>query len=787
VVTLESSVSAETAAAAPDAPRKRVCLLVLGMHRSGTSALTRVLSIMGAQLPLNVMRPGPGNETGYWEPEKLVLLHEALLANAESSWDDFRPLPKAAQTIIADIDMRTNLCNQITMDYGNSELFVLKDPRLCRLVPVYLDVFASMNITAKVIIPFRNPLAVVRSLAARSDMPLRTFRYGSLVWLRHILDAEKTTRGIKRIIVNFEAFMQDWNTALTQITCALNIEWPTTNGLGEQEIHAFLKSELDHQSAGAEDLAAELQIPEFVKRAFSAFQQLEINSNDIAAQQQLDSISVAFDATITISTSATYTELQSRQQILVNEYTKTARNHYDLQTHARELSDIIEVRDSEVARLKAALAQQHLEFAMARLGPEKSLQLDSRYRGTLLAGNDPINANAENKLTTFSTQSASVDAIAFASSEQRKWPKGDVTLNKRDKEFQSEVLKLHKAPLYSVDGLTMADGTINMAGLVLAPRGDPRAVRVRAGNGIRFSELYQLPSPGAEEYYWYWPEADNSGYRITIDLAASRDQSEAFQITFVFDAPEVAYPEIRNSIYIPKDIRKYQNFPGSNNLTRVQHFESINSVVVRGYSDYRRIVSICEKYGLSLSGKKILDWGCGHGRVIRHFCDQPGVSLSGVDIDSQNVLWAQENLHHVSTLLGPLMPPLPYPGNEFDLVYGISVMTHLTERVQNAWLEELRRITRPGGLVLLTFSGDTDVAFASRSLDKAYIDKYLASGRGADLASSDLVGVIDNEDYYKNVKVSARIVTELCGIYFEVLDVLECMFGYQDLAVLRRI
>jgi len=98
----------------------------------------------------------------------------------------------------------------------------------------------------------------------------------------------------------------------------------------------------------------------------------------------------------------------------------------------------------------------------------------------------------------------------------------------------------------------------------------------------------------------------------------------------------------------------------------------------------------------------------------------------------------------------------------------------------------LERITHPGGLVLVTFSGDTDVAFTSRMLDQAYIDDYIASGRGHDLPSGDLVGKIDDPNYYKNVKVSAKAVRALCDPNFEVLDVLECMFGYQDLAVLRR-
>ena len=74
---------------------QRTCLLVLGMHRSGTSAFTRILNLMGAKLPKQLIGALPGNEAGHWEPERLVLLHDQMLAEAGSSWRDLRPLDLA--------------------------------------------------------------------------------------------------------------------------------------------------------------------------------------------------------------------------------------------------------------------------------------------------------------------------------------------------------------------------------------------------------------------------------------------------------------------------------------------------------------------------------------------------------------------------------------------------------------------------------------------------------------------------------------------------------------------
>ena len=353
---------------------------------------------------------------------------------------------------------------------------------------------------------------------------------------------------------------------------------------------------------------------------------------------------------------------------------------------------------------------------------------------------------------------------------------------------REQIMKLHKAPLYSLDGVTFTNGKLNITGIALAPAGDPSKVHVETEPNVAFSWNYPLGDPDAQHYYWYWPNSANLRYLLEINLAESIHSENAFRVRFRFEAdgPEIKLAEIKDTFYVPKDFRYYQNFPAAGNLSRVQFFDSISSVVIGGYSDCRRMINLARHYGLDLRRARILDWGCGHGRVIRYFADiEPHAELHGVDIDADNVGWIQRHLPTVKAIHGPLMPPLPYPDDMFDFIFGLSVMTHLTEGVQRAWLEELQRISRPGALIMLTFSGDTDVAFSSRDLDQTYIANYMERGRGTDLAANDLAAYIEEPDYYKNVKVSASTVRLLAAPYFDVVDVLECMFGYQDLAVLR--
>jgi SAM-dependent methyltransferase len=101
----------------------------------------------------------------------------------------------------------------------------------------------------------------------------------------------------------------------------------------------------------------------------------------------------------------------------------------------------------------------------------------------------------------------------------------------------------------------------------------------------------------------------------------------------------------------------------------------------------------------------ILDFGCGCGRVIRRLAGLPG-DVHGSDFDGAAVAWCRENLPFASFTQNGLEPPLPLPDADVSLVYAFSVLTHLPVPVQHAWVEELTRIMRPGGLLLVSTHGE---------------------------------------------------------------------------------
>lgn len=104
---------------------------------------------------------------------------------------------------------------------------------------------------------------------------------------------------------------------------------------------------------------------------------------------------------------------------------------------------------------------------------------------------------------------------------------------------------------------------------------------------------------------------------------------------------------------------------------------------------------------------RVLDFGCGCGRVLRFLSHSPAWRIYGSDLDAEAITWCRQHLAGLATFsTNAPAPPIPYPADSFDFVYSISVFTHLPEDLQLQWLEELRRVTRPGGFLLLSTHGE---------------------------------------------------------------------------------
>ena len=123
---------------------------------------------------------------------------------------------------------------------------------------------------------------------------------------------------------------------------------------------------------------------------------------------------------------------------------------------------------------------------------------------------------------------------------------------------------------------------------------------------------------------------------------------------------------------------------------------------------------------IDLSTARILDWGCGPARMLRHLPVMlPGASCYGTDYNRKTIDWCSGVFDDITFHANDLMPPLIFQEDYFDLIYGISIFTHLSEEAHHAWLAELLRILKPGGVLFLTRHG---ASFRGKLTDRELTD-----------------------------------------------------------------
>jgi hypothetical protein len=203
--------------------RDRKALVILGMHRSGTSLLAWLLHQAGAELPKDVLGPGPGNPCGHWEPINLVGINDEVFRSLNTRWDDVRPIRTSWFQSEPAASFVERIRRQIASDYGASDLLLIKDPRICRLLPLYLAALGALQIEPLIILQLRPAHQVIESLANRDGLEREL---SALLWVRSILEAERCSRGCRRVWMTLDAIVASPGVALEHIAAKLGVCWP---------------------------------------------------------------------------------------------------------------------------------------------------------------------------------------------------------------------------------------------------------------------------------------------------------------------------------------------------------------------------------------------------------------------------------------------------------------------------------------------------------------------------------------------------------------------------------
>ena len=180
--------------------------MILGAHRSGTSLLAEALQASGLYIAEELVAEDKTvNARGFWEDKQVVAFNEQLFEILESSWYDIRDLPVAwlqTEAVRSQLEAASSYVGQ---QYKKNPLSVLKDPRMCRLLPFWIQAFSKNGINLAFIINLRSPVAVAASLGARNDIPSS---YGHLLWYRYMKDAISSCQDKPTCVVDYDRMLE---------------------------------------------------------------------------------------------------------------------------------------------------------------------------------------------------------------------------------------------------------------------------------------------------------------------------------------------------------------------------------------------------------------------------------------------------------------------------------------------------------------------------------------------------------------------------------------------------
>jgi SAM-dependent methyltransferase len=186
---------------------------------------------------------------------------------------------------------------------------------------------------------------------------------------------------------------------------------------------------------------------------------------------------------------------------------------------------------------------------------------------------------------------------------------------------------------------------------------------------------------------------------------------------------------------------------------------------------------------------RILDWGIGCGRVAAPMSlIAPESSIIGVDVDRVNIEWCKQNLPRIDTMLSDFFPPLDLLSESIDMAYGISVMTHLTQGAQMAWIKELRRILTPGGICILTIHGPYACHLHGGDRSPDVVKQWLTVGISDwTLDTISLGSLLDIKTYYRGTYQAFEHIQSEWSRYLSVIGYFPAgVQSIQDIVVLRK-
>lgn len=267
----------------------KIAVLVMGMHRSGTSMLTGILHELGCKGPATPLPGNSGNSKGYFESEPIMRLNNMVLVAAKSCWNDWKPLGNEWHLSPRFDRYRAEAVKLLRSEYGDGAMIYLKDPRMCRLLPFWRQVLEQEGYRLVCIHTHRHPGDVSASLSLRKTVEVPP-SIGGLVWFDHIIEAEAASRDLPRIFTSYAALLSDWIAFARRAEEVLGFAWPVSLEDARPGVARLVDPGLQHHATDTEAFLNDETAPEQFRKALQILTDWVRDGEDAEGRRSMDQL-----------------------------------------------------------------------------------------------------------------------------------------------------------------------------------------------------------------------------------------------------------------------------------------------------------------------------------------------------------------------------------------------------------------------------------------------------------------------------------------------------------------
>jgi len=335
-------------------------IVVLGMHRCGTSAITRGLQVMGVHLGNRLMPLVAGNnDKGFWEDIDINALNVEMLNALNNDWHHLSLIKQEDLELLKRDGFFIRAAELVQQKTVNNPLWGFKDPRISRLFPFWKEVFNYCNFDVSYILAVRHPISVALSLAKRNGIDMEK---SHLLWLIHLIKSLSGLTGCNYIVVDYDKLMQDADQELNRIAEKFNLKInPAELEIFKSE---FLDPNLRHAVFSYDDLMQHDRTSDFLRDVFTTVMNLSVDNQieDVELQRktekwetELEKLNLSF-----IMADKAFKHVDMVHQQLAEKETLILKEREEKEDKIKKLSESLKKADDLTAQIDL-LNQQLIE------------------------------------------------------------------------------------------------------------------------------------------------------------------------------------------------------------------------------------------------------------------------------------------------------------------------------------------------------------------------------------------------------------------------------------------